>query len=375
MNERRDYYADPVYDVQEPMGYQEGYQQNYQPDYQPDYQNYQNYQPDYQDYQQEYYYEQAPAPAEQSVAPEFDETAIEDEHIRYLNETKKLEKQKAEDKQAAASEGVVSKDDVKKAAEKGAALIEARMNYDAGVGATDLAIELLKFSDHSSAQKKEYKEYKRKRNIIKKSIKTAKKLEKEATKRYYEVLAKESKSLTILKKAKKQEELSYILTKLENLLKEREELDAELSTLYRGAETVSGGKIRERAEKKKLKKAKKIRKILKSTDRRVSKMEVPQPLKTKIRFLLNTKIVTEAALTYSKYLLKKLKPQGDARKELKRNIKSAQDSLRRLESSLKRMVNKAERFVRSRKRRYTLIKVFTVVLLSAAIAAVVIIGG
>ena len=371
MNERRDYYADPVYNVQEPMGYQEGYQQNYQPEYQPDYQN---YQPEYQNYQQEYYYEEQ-APAEQPVAPEFDKTAIEDEHIRYLNETKKLDKQKAENKQAAASEGVVSKDDVKKAAEKSAALIESRMNYDAGVGATDLAIELLKFSDHSSTQKKEYKEYKRKRNIIKKSIKTAKKLEKEATKRYYEVLAKESKSLTILKMAKKQDELSYILTKLENLLKERGELDAELSTLYRGAESVSGGKIRERAEKKKLKKAKKIRKTLKSTDRRVSKMEVPQPLKTKIRFLLNTKIVTEAALTYSKYLLKKLKPQGDARKELKRNIKSAQDSLSRLESSLKRMVNKAEKFVKARKRRYTLIKVFAVVLLSAAIAAVVIIGG
>ena len=88
MNERRDYYADPVYNVQEPMGYQEGYQQNYQPEYPPDYQNYLNCQPEYQNYQQEYYYEEQ-APAEQPVAPEFDKTAIEDEHIRYLNETKK----------------------------------------------------------------------------------------------------------------------------------------------------------------------------------------------------------------------------------------------------------------------------------------------
>lgn len=324
------------------------------------------------------------APVNAQVAAEdfeeqYDKTAIEDEHIRYLNETKKLDKSKASKKAKkkkadAVEDEFANKANVKKAADRSADLIEARMNYDAGVGECDLAIELLKFSDHSKAQRREYKENRRRRAKIKKSIKKAKKLERKATKRYYNVLAKESASLTVLKKAKKQEELSIVLTRLESLIRERQCLDARLAAIYKSADSERGGKVRIRAERKKYKKARKVQRSLKSTDRRVQKMDVPQALKTKIRFLFNTKIVTEAALTYSKYLLNKLKPKGNTRKELKRNIKNANVSLCRVDDSIKRMVDKARRYEKSRKRKNTLLKVFVIIVLAAVVAGIIIIG-
>ena len=266
---------------------------------------------------------------------QIDKYEIEDEHIRYLNETKKREKNK--NKQSSgkkfndARDEFIDKANIKKAEDVGESVVEARMNYDAGAGACDLAIELLKFTDHSTVQKKEYKEYRRRSTKIKKSIKKAKKQERKATRRYYEVLAKEATSLTILKKAKKQEELALVLTKLEALIREREDVDAKLVELYKGADSAVGGKIRARANKKKYKKAKKVQRSLKSSNRRLEKLDVSEGLKTKIRFLFNTKIVSEATVTYSKYLLKKLKPQGIG------------NSLAKLAPQLRVFCNKGER--------------------------------
>ena len=307
-----------------------------------------------------------------------DKDEIVDEHIRYLNEDKKRErlqkKSSSGEKLDDEREQLTNKNNIKKAVDKSADLIEARMNYEAGAEASDLAIELLKFSDHTAAQKKEYKENKKRAAKIKKSIRQAKKLEKKATKRYYSVLAKEAGSLTILKKAKKQEELGIVLTKLEGLIKERENLDARLTTLYKGAETPAGGRVRARAEKIKYKKAKKVRRGLRSSNARLEKMDVPQALKTKIRFLFNTKIVTEATLAYSKYLLSKLKPRGDAKAELRKNIKKASESLKHLEDSLKRMMSKAVRYEKSRKRSKRFLKCLIFFVLAALVTAAIVIG-
>ena len=314
-----------------------------------------------------------------AVLPQPDIYEIEDEHIRYLNETRKFEKNKtrasnAQRKYELENDELTGKNSIKIATEKGAEVVATRMDYDAGIGSSDLAIELLKFTEHSAAQKKEYKEYKRRSAKIRKSVKKAVKLERQATKRYYEVLAKEANSLTILRKSKKQEELSIVLTRLENLLRDREIIDERLAALYKGATTEKGGKIRIRAEKKKLKKAKQVHRSLRAANRRLESYDVPDTLKTKIRFLFNTKIVTASTVAYSNYLLKKLNPRGDARSELKSNIKTANQSLNRLEESLKRMMKKAERYHKSRKRGKAFLGAFLFLVLAAAVACIIIMG-
>ena len=317
-----------------------------------------------------------PVQAAANAEAQLDKAAVENEHIRYLNETKKQAKKAKKAKKdkkvvVESQDEFSSKAGVNKAAERSADLIEARMRYDAGIENTDLEIEFLKFTEHSDAQKNEYIEYKRNRAKIVKSVKKAKKLEKKATKRYYSVLAKESASLTLLNKNKKQDELSIVLTRLETLIKQRENIDARLSTLYKGADTEAGGKVRAAAEQKKLKKAKKVQKSLKATNRRVEKMDIPEALKSKIRFLLNTKITTEAALVYSNYLLKKLNPKGEIRKNLKKNIKSAESSLKRIDDGIKRLINKAERYLKDRKRKNFFLKAFVVVALAAVVVGII----
>jgi len=317
-----------------------------------------------------------PAAAQQMVE-EYDKSAVENEHIRYLNETKKAKKQAKKEKKnkdAVEVDEFSTKAGVNKAVERSAELVEARMLYDAGVENTDLEIEFLKFTDHSDTQKAEYAHYKRNRAKILQSVNKAKKLEKKATKRYYSVLAKESGSLTILKKTAKQDELSMVLTRLETLIKQRENIDSRLITLYKGAETEVGGKVRATAEKKKLKKAKKVQKTLKPTNRHIEKMDVPEALKSKIRFLLNTKITTEAALVYSNFLLKKLNPKKPIRKNLKKDIRHAENTLKNVEDSLKRLIDKAEKYVKARKRKNVLLKLFVIVALVALVAGIIIIG-
>ena len=309
---------------------------------------------------------------------QIDKYEIEDEHIRFLNETKKQEKLKNKSSSGNRFNDerdlFLDKGNINRAEDRGAALINARMHYDADMGASDLSIELLKFTDHSTVRKREYREYKRRSIKIKKSIKKAKAQERKATRRYYEVLAREARSLTILKKANDQETLCLILTRLEKLIRQREDIDARLIQLYNGADTEAGGRIKEKAEKKKYKRAKRVQRSLRASNRRLEKMDVPQGLKTKIRFLFNTKIVSEATVTYSKYLLTKLKPMGDARHELKSNIKSANESLARLDDSLRRMMNKAERYEKSRKRTRRWVGFLVFLVLAAITVGIIIIG-
>jgi hypothetical protein len=314
-------------------------------------------------------------PVAQMGTEQYDKNAVENEHIRYLNETKKLDKKAA--KKAKKEKTVVevqddfSKAGVNKAAEKSANLIEARMLYDAGVENTDLEIEFLKFTEHSDAQKTEYAEYKRRRAKILQSVKKAKKLEKKATKRYYNTLCKEAENPSVIRNPKRKARLEEVVSKLEGLYRERESLDARLANLYKGAESRSGGKIRLKAENKRYKMARRVHRNLKPADCRLEKMNIPGSLKVKIRYLYNTKIVSKSTITYSKYLLKKLKPKGDARAELKRNIKKAEKSLALLEVNLKKLTKKARSLNEKRIARRRFLKFFLFLVVVAAIAGAV----
>ena len=305
---------------------------------------------------------------------QYDKYRIEDEHIRYLGEVKKLDKIKnrksAAKKEAIANSDSKDKDMAKAYAESSAELVGARMKYDIGAGNSELAIELLKFGSQNTSQKSELAEQKKRLKNLKKSIKKAKKLEKKATTRYYTVLYKEAESPAVAKKAKKQERLKAVVAKLETLLNERESLDKRLAALYRGAENRSGGKVRVKAERKRYKVAKKVHRSLKASYNRFNKMDIPESLKIKIRYLFNTKIVSKSTVAYSKYLLKKLKPKGAARAELKRNIRKAEKSLALLEVSLKKLTKKANKLNEKRINRKAFFRTFLFLVILAVIAGV-----
>lgn len=304
----------------------------------------------------------------------YDKRQIQDEHLRYLNETERLDKIKERNATVPRSTDSIHADfkDKKRiaaVADAGAELVAARMKYDIGTGSNELAIELLKFGEHTTSQKREFKQEKKRIKALKKSIKKAQKLEKRATKRYYNTLSKEAEAPTTLKNSKRQARLEEVISKLEGLLRERESLDVRLSNLYKGAESRTGGKIRAKAEKKRYKMARRVYRNLRAANCRLTKMNIPTSLKVKIRYLFNTKITSKSTITYSKYLLKKLKPKGDARAELKRNIKKAEKSLALLEVNLKKLTKKARSLNERVKTRRRFFGVLLFIILVVAVAA------
>ncbi len=308
---------------------------------------------------------------------QYEKRQIQKEHLRYLEESNRLEKIK--ERNASIEENRTStihgdfkdKKRIKAISETSAELIAARMRYDIGTGNNELAIELLKFGDHTTSQKRELKSEKKRLKSLKKSVKKSMKLEKKATKRYYDALCKEAEAPTTVKNPKRKARLEEVLSKLEGLYRERESLDTRLANLYKGAESRSGGKIRLKAEKKRYKMARRVHRNLKPSDCRLEKMNIPGSLKVKIRYLYNTKIVSKSTITYSKYLLKKLKPKGDARAELKRNIKKAEKSLALLEVNLKKLTKKARSLNEKRIARRRFFKFFLFIVIVAAIAGAV----
>lgn len=320
---------------------------------------------------------QLPEARKDNSREQYDKRQIQNEHLRYLEETNKLEKIK--DRNAKIEENRTStihgdfkdRKRITAISESSAELVASRMRYDIGTGSNELAIELLKFGDHTTSQKRELKAEKKRLKELKKSIKKAMKLEKKATKRYYSALCKEAETPTTVRNPKRKARLETVLSKLEGLYRERESLDVRLGNLYKGAESRSGGKIRLKAEKKRYKMARRVHRNLKPADCRLEKMNIPGSLKVKIRYLYNTKIVSKSTITYSKYLLKKLKPKGDARAELKRNIKKAEKSLALLEVNLKKLTKKARSLNEKRIVRRRILKFFLFIVIVAAIAGAV----
>lgn len=302
---------------------------------------------------------------------QFNQFQIEDAHIRYLAQTKKLDKMRSKASSGrryniGAREDCLDKSTIKTLSKKSADLIKLRMEYDVRVSANDLKMDLLQFSDDVKFDKTENKIATSKILKIKKSIKKAKKLEKKATKRYYTVIAKEAERPTILRNVKKQEKLVSIISTLESLIREREAIDAKLITFYKESGAKAGGSVRIRAEKKRYKKARKIRKSLKSVYRRIESYDIPDSLRSKLLHLLNTKIVSESTITYNKYMLRRLKPKNEAKRALKRNIKRAKYSLKSVDSNISRLLRKARRYARVRRRRTFLFVILLILVLGAA---------
>ena len=72
-------------------------------------------------------------------------------------------------------------------------------------------------------------------------------------------------------------------------------------------------------------------------------MHVPKNLKNKIRLLFNKKIEAYSTLEYSRYILRKQKPTGVLKKELKADVKMSREELRYIDKDIKQLMKKAEK--------------------------------
>ncbi len=267
-----------------------------------------------------------------------DKRAEEDEHIRFLRESERLDSENRSKRGSIFDTGAderLKKSDIRAKADKSARLIALRIEYELTRGEADVDLELLNFSDgRGDAERK-----RRRLGKMKGSKNKAVKQERTATRRYYTALSK-MKSAEV--GVSRREKLNDIERRLRAALEERETIEAELTSLY-GGNGKSENKVIRKAEKRRYDMAKDARNSLKKHNRRLARLHAPEALKSKIRELFDKKIEAAASLAYSKYLLKKQRNTKDDRKKLKREISYSRKTLAGIDKDIKRFMKKAQK--------------------------------
>ena len=126
-------------------------------------------------------------------------------------------------------------------------------------------------------------------------------------------------------------------------LAERESIERRLSELYGGAQTAREERLIEKAENRRYKEAKAVRKSLYRLDAKLEKLHASLDLKKAVRECFNKKITAYSNIAYAKYLLRKQKPQGKRKQELRDMISDARKTLRYVDKDIRYYMKKAMR--------------------------------
>ena len=221
-------------------------------------------------------------------------------------------------------------------------LLMLNTRYDYLINDRESKIDYLDYS--FSVSRKEKRESAKELN---KSIKKLKKLKKRALKyerldseRYYSQLLVTPGSLGLTKR-KKIDLLDSLNMRLDALLSERERINEHLIRLYSGDLSGTGSKKTNDA----------IRKIKRRTARRVSRRfrrdmrvlekHVPLDIKKKLSKSVNKIIDAEITSNVLKYKLRKTKPRGAARCDMKRKIRESRASIKYYLSDYRRFLKRA----------------------------------
>lgn len=234
---------------------------------------------------------------------------------------------------------------VKTASERDILLIRARYEYDIlrTEGANDMT--RLSFGLSRREKKRFEREATRRINRLKASYKLAIRLEREDNARYYR-LRTQNPATEKHKKHARRDRLEALKERLEVLLIQREEINERLLLLY-------GGKERERrpdkltVDKKLSKIRSKYAKYMYNSQKklaaRVERMHAPIDLKDKIYELMNKKTESVTVIETANYKLKKLKPKGNAKREIKAEKKRAKRSIKAIDKDITFLVKRAEK--------------------------------
>ena len=195
-----------------------------------------------------------------------------------------------------------------------------------------------------------YKDKLRERRVLKERIrrlkwekKRALKFERLDSERYYSQLLLSPDTLGVTKR-QKIDKLESLLMRLDALLSERERINEQLIKLYSGDIRGDGdGKINQNIRKIKRRTARKTARIFRR-EMQVIDERVPLDIKEKLTRSVNKIIDAEMLIATLRYKMRKTKPRGEARRDMKLKIRENRSAIKRYLADYRRFLKRAHQY-------------------------------
>ena len=228
-----------------------------------------------------------------------------------------------------------------KAIERSIDEIDVRIDYSINSAIEKLDFMDNSFSVNSADNKAERRALKKKIRRLERIRKKVKEEELYNIKRYYSALAIEPESVF---GAKKQASLESLRMRLDSVLNERNELNSRLIELYTDGNREDVEKINRCGAAIRRRSSKRVKRRL-SREMRVLRERIPLDIKEKLVISANKLIEAESYADSLEYRMKKTKIRGNARRDMKNEIKKRRRSLKLLYADYKHFLKKARKHV------------------------------
>ncbi len=240
---------------------------------------------------------------------------------------------------------------------QGAAIAEIRSLVDGSVAAVRARIEGQiaeceaerdfaenSFSVSEAEKKRLVKRLAAEAARLRRTKKKALKYERRDAERHYSALLVTPTSLS-LSSRRKRERAESIYTRLDALLKEKTRINERLAKLYTGDAAAHGDeKTGKRARDIRRRTAKRVKRRYKR-DMRILEKRIPLDIKEKLVASVNKLIDAEARLSALEYQLKRQKPRGALRRDIKNEMRDARVVIKYAYSDYKHFLKKARRYL------------------------------
>ena len=259
---------------------------------------------------------------------------------------------------------------IRRATERDLLLIGLRQDYQLMRIEAQRDMLANSFSTNKKQRNKKLSALERKIDKMHSETKRALKIERGDNSRFYLLLAMEGEKEKTKKRANK-ERLNALKMRLEVLLSEREEINERLIALYGGTDKkLTKTKINRKAGGVRKKHARSMYRKQRIIADRIDRIRAPLDMKEKAYALLNKKTACVATIEESYYKLRRLKPEGRAKRELLTDVRRAKAAMKTIDSDVKFLIKKMKRHQMRREedRRWGQFLVFLVLLAAAGIA-------
>lgn len=217
---------------------------------------------------------------------------------------------------------------IKRAAERDILLVSLRCEYELSALESERDMLINSYGADQKKMGKRITAIERKIEKLKISAKRAVKLEGRDNSRYYTLIATDPRTERT-KATARRERLSSLRSRLEVLLREREDINERLITLYGGGDKkLRGVKISRKAGAVRRKSAKAMYRKQRAQARKIEKFRVPLDLKDRAYEQLNRKTACASAIEEAEFRIARLKLRGNAKRELLADIKRQKAEMR-----------------------------------------------
>ncbi len=251
---------------------------------------------------------------------------------------------------------------IKQAAERDLLLIGLRQDYRLARLESEYDLLVHSFSANKKKKEKRLDYLEQRISRARSELKRAVKIERDDNSRYYMLLAMDPETEKIKKKASR-ERLDALKIRLEVLLSEREAINERLIAVYGGEDKrLTNAKINRKAGAVRKKHAKATHRKQRKIANKIDRIKAPLDMKEKAYALLNKKTAAVATIEESYYKLRRLKPKGRAKRELRSNIRRARATIRIADADVKFLIRKMKRHEQKHEedRRWTALLIFII---------------